>query len=131
MHSRSPVPVWAAAFLLAGCVGWQGQTGKDAISPGVSFRDPPPPARARLIGTLWPPAEEPTFVVAGREIAIAREGERVGETATDSRGRFEVRPARTGRYTFTFSASAHHATADVAIVDSYATYRLDLVTRRD
>jgi hypothetical protein len=116
---------------LAGCVGWQGGTGKNAISPpGVALHDSGAPARATLLGTLWPPAGEPTFVVSGRRIVVEREGEVAAEPVTDRRGQFVANLARTGRYTATLREADAEATAAVAVADLGAAVRVDLVARR-
>jgi hypothetical protein len=120
-----------ALLLLASCVGWQGTSGKSAISPpGVALHDPAPPPRATLLGTLWPPPGEPSFVVGGRRIVVEREGEVAAEPVTDRRGQFVANLARTGRYTATLSGDDAEATADVSVADLFATVRIDLVARR-
>lgn len=125
------VAAGAVLLLLTGCVGWQGATGKGAISPpGVAFRDPPPTPCATLQGTLWPPFGEPAFVVVGRRLVLEREGELAAEAVTDRRGQFVVRLARTGRYTARLTADDAEASGDVSVPDLGLTLRIDLVARR-
>jgi hypothetical protein len=127
---RSAILALAASVALAGCLGWQGQTGKAAISPpGIALRDPPPRCRATLRGRLWPPSDQPTFAVGRRRIAIDREGELVGDTETDARGRFEARVDRAGGYALTFSSETHHATVGLK-VEACSTRAVELVAHR-
>lgn len=109
----------AASLAVAGCL----------VTPPAILQEQPSAARATVLGTLWPPPDEPTFVVADQAIAISREGEPVGETETDRLGRFEVTFKKLGRYSFTFAANGHTATTDQTVGELYATYRIDLVTR--
>jgi hypothetical protein len=130
---RPGLALRACAFclFLAGCLGWQGGTGKGAISPpGLALHDDPPRPRATLVGTLWPPADEPTFVVGRRLVVIAREGETAAEAETDRRGHFEARLPKPGRYVVIFSSEATEATAEVFITNVTSIFRVDLVARR-
>jgi len=120
MRDRSPLAFCAACITLSGCL----------IAPPAILQEAPPPPRATVVGTLWPPPDEPTFVVADRQITIERAGEPVAEERTDRRGRFEVRLEKTGRYSLTFSANAHRAAADLSVFDVYTTYRVELVAHR-
>ena len=114
---RAPIVLCAAGLALAGCL----------IAP-PELLDKRSPSRATLLGTLWPPADEPSFVVGGRRITIERAGEPAEEAQTDRRGRFEVRVQKTGLYALTFLADAHRASATVSVVDLNATYRVELIT---
>jgi hypothetical protein len=119
----------ATSIAVAACIGWEGQSGKSALSPpGIALQDPQPGCRSMVRGTLWPPPDEPTFVVARRRITIER-GDGRAEVETDQRGRFEVRTEMSGRYAATFSSETHHATAHVTVA-ACSTYVVDLVVRR-
>jgi hypothetical protein len=121
----------ACVALLAGCLGWQGGTGKNAISPpGIGMHDSPPPPRATLVGTLWPPSGEPAFAVSGRRIVIELDGEPSIDAETDRRGRFEARLSKAGRYSVRLVSDAADAVAPVSITDLGATVRVDLLAHR-
>jgi hypothetical protein len=109
-----------ACLTLAGCL----------LTPPAILQEGPAPRRATLLGTLWPPPDEPTFVIGDRAIVIEGAGEPVGETQTDRRGKFEVRLEKTGVYALSFSADGHGATTKQSITNVYATYRVDLVAHR-
>jgi hypothetical protein len=109
----------AACLPLAGCL----------VAPPTIIDGPAPACRAVLRGTLWPPSDEPTFVVGRRLVTAERPGDPIVEVETDRRGSFELRVVAAGRYAVAFAADGHEAKVEVNVAPC-SNRRVELVARR-
>ena len=100
------------------------------VPPPVALEGPPPPTRATLLGTLWPPPDQLGFDVAGQTISVQSAVGAATEVQTDRLGHFEAHLASPGAYAVILVSDTHSASAEVAVESLSSVVRVDLVARQ-